>query len=286
MWIVNIALKRPYTFIVMALLILLISPLVILRTPTDIFPNIDIPVIAALWNYPGLSAEEMEERIASPYERSLTTVVTDIDHIESQTVNGRSIIKVFFHPGTRVDLAMAQMTAVAQNAIHQMPPGTQSPFMLVYSASSVPILQLALSGQGLSEQQLFDYAANFIRTQLATVPGAAIPWPYGGKQRQVMIDLQPALLQSKGLSPADVVNAVEHPEPDSARRHFEDRPVRIRRRPECQPRDRSRSSTIFRSRRSATAPSMCATWRTCATAFRRRPTSSAAMASAARCSPS
>ena len=208
MWIVKIALTRPYTFIVMALLILLISPLVILRTPTDIFPNVDIPVIAVLWTYTGLSAEEMEERIASPFERSLTTVVTDIDHLESQTVNGRSITKVFFHPGTRVDMAMAQLTSVAQNALHQMPPGSQSPFMLVYSASSVPILQLALSGQGLSEQQLFDYAANFIRTQLATVKGAAIPWPYGGKQRQVMIDLQPALLQSKGLSPADIVNAI------------------------------------------------------------------------------
>jgi multidrug efflux pump subunit AcrB len=193
---------------VLALLLLIISPLVILRTPTDIFPNVDIPVIAALWNYQGLSAEEMEERVASPYERSLTTVVTDIDHLESQTVNGRSITKVFFHPGTRVDLAMAEMTAVAQNAIHQMPPGSQSPYMLVYSASSVPILQLALSGQGLSEQQLFDYAANFIRTQLATVKGAAIPWPYGGKQRQVMVDLQPALLQSKGLSPNDIVNAI------------------------------------------------------------------------------
>jgi len=208
LWIVNIALKRPYTFIVLALLILLISPLVILRTPTDIFPNVDIPVVAALWTYSGLSAEEMEERIASPFERSLTTVVTDIDHLESQTVNGRSIIKVYFHPGTRVEMAMAQLTAVAQNALHQMPPGAQSPFMLVYSASSVPILQLALSGQGLSEQQLFDYAANFIRTQLATVKGAAVPWPYGGKQRQVMIDLQPTLLQSKGLSPADIVNAI------------------------------------------------------------------------------
>jgi multidrug efflux pump subunit AcrB len=207
-WIVNIALKRPYTFIVLALLILLISPLVILRTPTDIFPNVDIPVVAALWNYSGLSAAEMEERVASPFERSLTTVVTDIDHLESQTVNGRSITKVFFHPGTRVDMAMAQLTSVAQNALHQMPPGSQSPFMIVYSASSVPILQLALSGEGMSEQALFDYAANFIRTQLATVKGAAVPWPYGGKQRQVMIDLQPALLQSKGLSPADIVNAV------------------------------------------------------------------------------
>ncbi len=155
-------------------------------------------MVAALWNYQGLSAEEMEERVASPYERNLTTVVTDIDHMESQTVNGRSITKVFFHAGTRADMAMAEMTAVAQNAIHSMPPGSQSPYMLVYSASSVPILQLALSGQGLSEQQLFDYAANFIRTQLATVQGAAVPWPlWRKKQRQVMIDLQPALLQSR-----------------------------------------------------------------------------------------
>jgi multidrug efflux pump subunit AcrB len=209
-WIVKVALSRPYTFVVLALLVLLLSPLVIQRTPTDIFPNVDIPVIAALWNYTGLSAEEMEERIASPWERSLTTVVTDIDHMESQTVNGRSITKIFFHPGTRVDMAMAQLTSVAQSTLHQMPPGAQSPFMIVYSASSVPILQLALSGQGLSEQQLFDYAANFIRTQLATVKGAAVPWPYGGKQRQVMIDLQPALLQSKGLSPADIVSAIDN----------------------------------------------------------------------------
>jgi multidrug efflux pump subunit AcrB len=209
-WIVKVAITRPYTFIVLALLLLIVSPLVILRTPTDIFPNVDIPVIAALWNYAGLSAQEMEERVASPYERSLTTVVTDIDHMESQTVNGRTITKVFFHPGTRADMAMAQMTAVAQNAIHSMPPGSQSPYMIVYSASSVPILQLALSGKGLSEQELFDYAANFIRTQLATVKGAAIPWPYGGKQRQVMVDLQPALMQSKGLSPIDVVNAINN----------------------------------------------------------------------------
>jgi multidrug efflux pump subunit AcrB len=207
-WIVRVAITRPYTFIVLSLLLLIISPLVIIRTSTDIFPNVDIPVIAALWTYQGLSAEEMEERIASPFERSLTTVVTDIDHMESQSVNGRSIVKVFFHPGTRADMAMSQMTAVAQNALHQMPPGSQSPYMIVYSASSVPILQLAMSGQGLSEQQLFDYAANFVRTQLATVKGAAVPWPYGGKQRQVMVDLQPALLQSKGLSPADIVNAI------------------------------------------------------------------------------
>jgi len=207
-WIVDIALKRPYTFIVLALLILLISPIVILRTPTDIFPNVNIPVVAALWNYSGLNAEEMEERIGSQYERSLTTAVSDIEHIESQTVEGRSITKVFFHPGAKVDVAMAQMTAVAQAAIRQMPAGITPPFMIIYSASTVPILQLALSGEGLSEQQLFDFASNTVRTALVTVPGAAVPWPYGGKQRQVMIDLQPQSLQAKNLSPSDIVTAV------------------------------------------------------------------------------
>ena len=208
MWIVKIALDRPYTFIVLALLVFLISPLVILRTPTDIFPNVNIPVIAVLWNYSGLNPEEMEQRIGTQYERFLTTAVSDIEHIESQTVESRSITKVFFHPGAKVEIAMAQMTAAAQAATRQMPPGTVPPFMIIYSASSVPILQLALSGEGLSEQELFDYATNSIRTQLIRVPGAAIPWPYGGKQRQIMVDLQPALLQAKGLSPVDVVSAV------------------------------------------------------------------------------
>jgi multidrug efflux pump subunit AcrB len=207
-WIVKVALDRPYTFIVLALLILIISPLVILRTPTDIFPNVNIPVIAALWNYTGLSAEEMEERIGTQYERSLTTTVNDIEHIESQTINGRSIIKIFFHPGARVEMAMAELTATAQSTVRQMPPGTIPGFMMVYSASSVPILQLALSGEGMSEQQLFDYAVTSIRTQLVTVPGAGVPYPFGGKQRQMMVDLDPALLQSKGLSAADVVTAI------------------------------------------------------------------------------
>ena len=208
MWIVRVALNRPYTFIVLCLLILLISPLVIQRTPTDIFPNVNIPVVAVLWNYTGLSAEEMEERIASGFERSLTTTVSDMEHIESQTVNGRSIVKIFFHPSVRIEMAVAQVTALAQSALRQMPVGTTPPYILVYSASSVPILQISLSGKGLSEQQLFDYAANFIRTRLATVQGAAIPWPYGGKQRQVMVDIRPDLLQAKGLSPADVVSAI------------------------------------------------------------------------------
>jgi multidrug efflux pump subunit AcrB len=164
-WIVKVALDRPYTFIVLALLILIISPLVILRTPTDVFPNVNIPVIAALWNYTGLTAEDMEERIGTQYERSLTTTVNDIEHMESQTMNGRSITKIFFHPGARVELAMAELTAVAQSTTRQMPPGTAPGFMMVYSASSVPILQLGLSGEGLSEQQLFDYAVTSIRTQ-------------------------------------------------------------------------------------------------------------------------
>ena len=207
-WIVHIALRRPYTFIVLALLILVISPLVILRTPTDIFPNINIPVVSILWNYTGLNAEEMEQRITSVSERILTTVVNDIDHIESQTVEGLGIIKVFFHPGVKLDTAFAQVASSTQPVVRLMPPGITPPLTISYNASSVPILQLSLSGYGLAEQQLNDIATNFIRTQLATVPGAAVPWPYGGKQRQVMIDLDTAALQSKGLSPADVVTAV------------------------------------------------------------------------------
>jgi multidrug efflux pump subunit AcrB len=207
-WIVNVALKRPYTFIVLALLILLISPLVILRTPTDIFPNINIPVVSILFNYTGLGAEEMEQRVTSVYERILTTTVNDIEHIESQSLNGISVVKVFFQPGVQVSAAVAQLTASSQPAIRQMPPGITPPLVISYSASSVPILQLALSGQGLSEQQLNDFGTNFIRQSLATVPGAAVPWPYGGKQRQIMIDLRPAAMQAQGLSPNDVVNAV------------------------------------------------------------------------------
>jgi len=207
-WIVKIALERPYTFIVLALLILLISPLVILRTPTDIFPNVNIPIVAALFNYTGLSSEEMEARITTQFERNLTTSVNDMEHIESQTVNGRAIIKIFFHPRVKIEMAVAQVTAVGQSSLRQMPPGTIPPNVLVYNASSVPILQLALSGPGLNEQQLFDFATQQIRTSLATVQGAAIPYPYGGKQRQIMVDIRPDQLQAKGLAPADVVAAL------------------------------------------------------------------------------
>src|SRR5580658_7790752 len=208
MWIVRIALNRPYTFIVLTLLILLVSPLVIQRTPVDIFPNVNIPVVVVLWNYTGLNAEEMEERISTVFERNLTTTVNDMEHSESQTVNGRSIIKIFFHPNVKIEMAVAQIAAQGASAVRQMPPGTTPPFILVYNASSVPIVQLALSGKGLSEQQLFDFAINYIRVALATVQGASIPYPYGGKQRQIMIDIRPDLLQAKGLSPADVVNAI------------------------------------------------------------------------------
>ncbi|HXM79994.1 MAG TPA: efflux RND transporter permease subunit [Thermoanaerobaculia bacterium] len=208
MWIVRLALRRPYTFVVMALLILLLGPLVILRTPTDIFPNINIPVVSTIWNYSGLSAPEMANRIVSNYERALTTTVNDIEHIESQTLSGISVVKIFFRPGARIDAAVAQVTAISQTVVRSMPPGTTPPLVITYSASSVPVIQLALSGQGLSEQQLFDLGNNTIRAQLATVQGAAIPFPYGGKQRQIQVDLDLAALKAKGLSPTDVVNAI------------------------------------------------------------------------------
>ena len=208
MWIVRIALSRPYTFIVLALLILIVSPIVILRTPTDIFPNIDIPVIAAVWTYTGLNAEEMEGRMTSVYERVLTTAVNNIEHIESMTVNGRAVVKIFLQPGASVDAATAQVTAASQSILRQMPPGVVPPFILTYNASSVPIIQLALSSKVLSESHLNDLGLNFIRPQLVTVPGAAVPYPYGGKSREVNVSLDTARLQAKGLSPADVVTAI------------------------------------------------------------------------------
>ena len=208
MWIVRIALDRPYTFIVLALLILIVSPVVIARTPTDIFPSINIPVIAVAWQYSGLNAEELEGRITTSYERVLTTTVDNIQRIESTTVNGQAIIKVYLQPGARLDTANAQITAISQTVLRQYPPGTTPPLIINYSASSVPILQLALSGQGLAEQQLFDLGVNFLRPQLVTIPGVAIPYPYGGKQRQVMVDLDTRMLQAKGLAPNDVLNAL------------------------------------------------------------------------------
>ncbi len=208
MWIVALALRRPYTFVVVALLLLILGPIVIYRTPTDIFPNINIPVVSILWNYSGLNSQDMSNRIVTLTERTLTTTVDNIEHIESQSLNGIAVVKVFFQPHANIERAIAQITAISQTQLRQLPPGTTPPLVITYNASTVPILQLALSGQKLSEQQLFDYGVNFIRTRLVTVPGAAIPFPYGGKQRQVQVDLDTNALQAKGLSPTDVVNAI------------------------------------------------------------------------------
>src|SRR6202521_3934812 len=208
MWIVRLALRRPYTFVVVALLLLILGPIVILRTPTDIFPNINIPVVSIVWNYTGLNPDDMSNRIVFQTERALTTLVDDIAHIESQSLNGVALVKVFFQPHADITKAIAHVPAISQTQLRQLPPGTTPPLVITYSASSVPIIQLALSGQKLSEQQLFDYGVNFIRTRLITIPGCAIPYPYGGKQRQVQVDLDTNALQSKGLSPLDVVNAI------------------------------------------------------------------------------
>ncbi|WIA57590.1 efflux RND transporter permease subunit [Sphingobium sp. WTD-1] len=206
--IVKVALHRPLTFIVMAILIAIVGILSAARTPVDMFPNIRIPVIAVAFQYAGLSPEDMSGRIVGPYERVLTTTVNDIEHIESQSLQGIGVIKIYFQPGADIRTATAQVTSISQTVLRQMPPGVTPPLILNYSASTVPILQLALSGKGLSEQQLFDLGQNQIRPQLVTIPGLAMPFPSGGKQRQVQIDLNPLALQSKGLSAQDVGNAI------------------------------------------------------------------------------
>ena len=205
---VKVALKRPYTFVVMALLLMIMGPLAMLRTPTDIFPEIKIPVIAVAWQYTGLPPDQMAGRISTLYQRALTTTVNDIEHIEATAYAGIGIVKIFFQPGVNVAVANAQVTAISQVVIKQMPPGVTPPLILNYNASTVPILQLALSGKGMSEQNLFDVGVNMVRPPLVTVPGAAIPWPYGGKQRLVQIDLNLAQLQARGLSAQDVSNAL------------------------------------------------------------------------------
>ena len=208
MWIVRVALNRPYTFIVLALLILIAAPVEIARTPTDIFPNINIPVVSVGWQYTGLNPEELEGRLTSPYEKALTTLVDNIQHIESTTYNGEAIVKIFLQPGASLDTANAQVTAASQYMLRQLPPGTLPPQVINFSASSVPILQLGISGQGMSEAQLNDYALNFIRTQLITVPGAVVPFPYGGKVRQITVNMDQAAMQSKGIAPGDILNAL------------------------------------------------------------------------------
>jgi CzcA family heavy metal efflux pump len=208
MWIVKLALNRPYTFIVLALLILLLSPVVILRTPTDIFPNINIPVVSIGWTYTGLNPEELEGRLTTPYEKALSTLVDNVEHVESTTYNGASVVKVYLQPGASLDTANAQITAASQYLLRQLPPGILPPQIINFSASSVPILQLGVSGKDMTEQQLNDLAANFIRPPLTTVPGAVLPLPYGGKQRQIDINMDQAEMQAKGIAPGDLLNAV------------------------------------------------------------------------------
>ena len=208
MWIVHLALRRPYTFVVAALLLLLLAPFVLLRTPTDIFPAIDIPVVSIIWQYAGLNAREIEQRIIYNHERSLSATVNDIEHIESTSYNGIGVIKVFLQPGASVDAGVAQITAVAQTILRLLPPGQQPPLIIRYNASTVPILQYGLSGEKLSEQELYDLAQNQVRVGLSTVLGAAVPWPYGGRTRVVSVDLDLSALKAKNLSPQDVVNAV------------------------------------------------------------------------------
>jgi CzcA family heavy metal efflux pump len=208
MWIVALALRRPYTFVVMALVIIILFFTTIFRTPTDIFPNIDIPVVSVVWFYTGMSPQDMADRIVANSERGITTTVNDIEHMESQSVNGLGIIKVFFRPGTNVQGAIAQITAICQTTVRGLPPGTTPPLIISYSASTTPIIQLGLSSKTLPEQQLFDLGQNFLRNYLATVPGAATPYPYGGKIPQVQVDLDLPKLQAYGLAPVDIVNAV------------------------------------------------------------------------------
>jgi multidrug efflux pump subunit AcrB len=208
MWIVRLALQRPYTFIVMALVIILLAGVVVPRTPTDIFPEINIPVISLVWTYGGLQPQEMEQRITGNVERGIATLVNDVEHTESQSLPGIAVIKVYFQPNANVQTALAQTGAISQTFLRFLPPGTTPPLVIIYSASTVPVIQIGLTSDTLSEQQLFDFGNNFIRTQLATIPGAATPFPYGGKQRLVSVDTDSAALQSRGLSAVDIVNAV------------------------------------------------------------------------------
>ncbi len=208
MWIVRLALNRPYTFIVMSMLIAVLGALASLQMPVDIFPEIDIPVVNVIWSYAGISADEMAKRITTSFERGLTTTVNDIEHIESQSISGASVVRIYFHPGAKVEMAIAQISALSGGIVRVLPPGTTPPAIIKYNAASVPVLQLGLSSKTLSEQQLYDLSQNFIRTQLATVQGASLPTPYGGRVRQIMVDLNPQSMQAHGVSGTDLSTAM------------------------------------------------------------------------------
>src|SRR5947209_11523225 len=208
MWIVRLALQRPYTFFVMALLIIALGCLAAVRMPTDIFPEIDIPVASVIWSYTGISSEEMAEVVTTRCERAFTTTVNDIEHLESQSLPGLSVIRVYFQPNAKIEAAVAQLAAASQSVLHSLPTGMTPPSIIRFNASSVPILQLSLSSDTMSEQSVYDFGYNFIRTQLSTVQGASFPLPYGGKPRQIMVDLNPQALFAQNLSPQDVVSAI------------------------------------------------------------------------------
>src|SRR5580704_17853344 len=208
MWIVRLALRRPYTFVVAAMLVAILGVLTILRMSTDIFPEINIPVIAVAFNYSGMTPGDMEQRIVYQFERILPTTVAGIEHTESQSLNGISVIKIFFHPNVDIQESVAQVTAISQTALRQLPPGTQPPLIIRYSASDVPIIQLGMSSDRLPEQEVFDIATPVVRIGLASVQGVQVPWPYGGKQKQIMVDLDPDRLYAWNISPSDVVTAI------------------------------------------------------------------------------
>src|ERR1700678_1616916 len=204
MWIVRFALQRPYTFVIVAVLIAIFGGAAIATTPTDILPDINIPIVSVIWTYSGLDANDMLKRIVGICERSISTTVNNVQYTESQSYSGVGVIKVHFQPGVQVDLAIAQVTALAQSVVHLMPPGTLQPFVLKYDASSVPIVQVSLGGQGLSQTELYDLGQNFVRGQLATINGAAVPLPYGGEERSIMVDLEPGQLAANHLTSEDI----------------------------------------------------------------------------------
>ena len=208
MWIVKLALSRPYTFAVMAMLIMILGGVSIVSMPTDIFPNIDIPVVSVIWNYNGMSPDDMEKRVLTSFERASTTTVNDIEHIESQSMASYGVVRIFFHPGVKVELAVAQLSAIANSITRVLPPGIFPPFVIRYNAATVPILQLALSSTSMSEQAIYDLANSQIRIGLANVQGASLPLPYGGRVRQIMVDLDSEAMQARRLSAVDVSTAM------------------------------------------------------------------------------
>ncbi|HEY8311753.1 MAG TPA: efflux RND transporter permease subunit, partial [Gemmatimonadaceae bacterium] len=208
MWIVKLALRRPYTFVVVSILIALFGIVSAMRMPTDIFPEINIPLVTVVWQYGGMPPEEMERRVVSAAERFYSTTVNSIEHIESQSTNGTGIIKIYFQPGADIPTAVAQITSASQTAVKNLPPGIQPPIILRFNATDVPVLQIGVDSKTLSETQLYDLATNTMRLKLATVQGASLPLPYGGKARQIMVDLDPAALYAKNVSPSDVSNAI------------------------------------------------------------------------------